>query len=56
MLVVVVYVDDLVITRSSQRDILKLKTEMKKMFKMTDMELLHYYLGIEVRQEKRSFT
>jgi hypothetical protein len=29
---------------------------MKKMFKMTDMELLHYYLVIEVRQEKRGFT
>jgi hypothetical protein len=51
-----VYVDDLVITGSSRRDILKLKPGMKKMFKMTDMGLLHYYLGIEVWQEKRGFT
>jgi hypothetical protein len=51
-----VYVDDLVITGSSRRDILKLKPGMKKMFKMTDLGLLHYYLGIEVWQEKRGFT
>jgi hypothetical protein len=29
---------------------------MMKMFRMTDLGLLHYYLGIEVRQEKRGFT
>jgi hypothetical protein len=50
-----VYVDDLVITGSSQRDILKFKGEMMKMFRMTDLDMLHYYLGIEVRQEKRGF-
>jgi hypothetical protein len=44
-----VYVDDIVIIWSSQRDILKFKAEMMKMFRMTDLCLLHYYLGIEVR-------
>jgi hypothetical protein len=45
-----VYVDDLVITGSSQKEIQKIKLEMMKMYKMTDLGLLHYYLGIEVKQ------
>jgi hypothetical protein len=28
---------------------------MMKMFKMTNLELLHYYLGMDVRQEKKGF-
>jgi hypothetical protein len=43
-------VDDLVITGSSQKEIQKIKLEMMKMYKMTDLGLLHYYLGIEVKQ------
>ena len=49
-LIVGVYVDDLVITG---RDIIKLKQfkeEMKNTFQMSDLGLLHYYLGLEVNQ------
>ncbi|KAL6647280.1 hypothetical protein ACP70R_014717 [Stipagrostis hirtigluma subsp. patula] len=49
-LVVGVYVDDLVITGSSCDDIRLFKKEMASAFKMSDLGLLHYYLGIEVKQ------
>jgi hypothetical protein len=44
--------DDLVITGSSQKEIQKFKLEMMKMYKMTDLGLLHYYMGIEVKQRQ----
>jgi hypothetical protein len=55
-LVVGVYVDDLVITGSSQQEILKFKSEMARMFRMSDLGLLHYYFGIEVRQDQNGFV
>jgi hypothetical protein len=48
--VVRVYVDDLVITGSSPKSIVKFKLQMVDMFKMSDLGLLTYYLGIEVKQ------
>jgi hypothetical protein len=48
--VVVVYIDDLVITGTSCDDIKQFKLEMAAVFKMSDLGLLHYYLGIEVKQ------
>ncbi|KAG8045869.1 hypothetical protein GUJ93_ZPchr0008g13357 [Zizania palustris] len=49
-LVLGVYVDDLVITGASCSDIKLFKKEMARAFKMSDLGLLHYYLGIEVKQ------
>jgi hypothetical protein len=49
-LVIGVYVDDLMITGSSTDDIRNFKLEMAKVFSMSDLSLLHYYLGIEVNQ------
>ena len=49
-LLVGVYVDDLVITGSDSNDIESFKLEMKGLFQMSDLGLLSYYLGIEVRQ------
>lgn len=49
-LVLGVYVDDLVITGASSDDIKQFKKEMADTFKMSDLGLLHYYLGIEVKQ------
>jgi hypothetical protein len=45
-LVVSVYVDDLVVTGSSIDGIKQFKIEMANAFKMSDLGLLHYYLGI----------
>jgi Reverse transcriptase (RNA-dependent DNA polymerase) len=49
-LIVGVYVDDLIITGGSIRDIDKFKSQMKGLFSMSDLGLLSYYLGIEVCQ------
>jgi hypothetical protein len=43
-----VYVDDLVITGANNVDINTFKAEMQATFKMSDLGLLHYYLGLEV--------
>ena len=44
-LLVVVYVDDLVISGPDVSDINQFKQEMKKNFSMSDLGLLSYYLG-----------
>jgi hypothetical protein len=50
-LVIGVYVDDLVITGSSRKDIKAFKGEMLGKFRMSDLGLLlHYYIDIEVEQ------
>jgi hypothetical protein len=49
-LVAGVYVDDLIITGSDRDDIKLFKEEMVATFKISDLGLLHYYLGIEVKQ------
>lgn len=49
-LLVGVYVDDLVITGNNASEIEKFKSEMKASFKMSDLGLLCFYLGIEVEQ------
>jgi hypothetical protein len=54
--VVEVYIDDLVITGSNCDDIKSFKEEMATAFKMSDLGLLHYYLGIEVKQRVRGIS
>jgi hypothetical protein len=49
-LIIGMYVDDLMITGANVDDIKMFKQEMAKVFSMSDLGLLHYYLGIEVRQ------
>jgi hypothetical protein len=49
ILLVGVYVDDLVITGSSFAAVEEFKKEMKRTFLMSDLGLLSFYLGIEVR-------
>ena len=49
-LIIAVYVDDLLVTGSSMENIRKFKREMSKVFEMSDMGKLSYYLGIEVTQ------
>ena len=47
--VVGVYVDDFISTRSSVNVIMRFKEQIKKLFAMSDLGLLYYYLGIEVK-------
>ena len=47
-LIVVVYVNDLVITRNNLDLILRLKRQLVATFEMTDRVILHYFLGLQV--------
>jgi len=49
-LVVCLYVDDIIYMGSSESLILEFKSCMMKTFEMTDLGLLHYFLGLEVKQ------
>lgn len=49
-LIVGVYVDDLIILGPNVSDIIQFKAKMKRKFSMSDLGLLSYYLGIEVKQ------
>ena len=55
-LVVGVYVDDLIISGPDVDGINQFKAEMKRKFSMSDLGLLSYYLGIEVKQEGEGIT
>lgn len=50
LLIIVLYVDDLLITGSSISAIATVKTTLHDRFSMTDMGLLHYFLGLEISQ------
>jgi hypothetical protein len=51
-----VYVNDLVITSTNQEDIDRFKAEMNSTFKVSDLGLLHYYLGLEIKQMEEEIT
>ena len=48
--------DDLIITGASPADVGAFKEDMRRLFRMSDLGLLSYYLGIEVKQSARSVT
>jgi len=51
-----VYVDDLILTGADSNELTQFKEEMKNTFKMSDLGLLSYYLGIEVQQRTGMIT
>jgi hypothetical protein len=53
IVVIVIYVDDLIITRDSDEDIFDLKKLLKQKFEMKDLGELRYFLGIEVIQSPK---
>jgi len=50
LLLIVLYIDDLLIIGSALSEISWVKTALHDRFSMTDMGLLHYFLGLEVSQ------
>ncbi|KAI3741687.1 hypothetical protein L1987_59361 [Smallanthus sonchifolius] len=56
LLIVGVYVDDLIMTGSNEKELQEFKGRMMKVFEMTDLGLLSYYLGIEVDQKMDGIT
>jgi hypothetical protein len=51
-----VYVDDLIITNDRSQVINGFKKEMSKTFKMSNLGVLNYYLGIDVHQSEDGIT
>ena len=49
VLLVGVYVDDLIIIGAEEQKVEVFKAQMKKAFDMSDLGLLYFYLGVEVR-------
>ncbi|KAH0711345.1 hypothetical protein KY289_007304 [Solanum tuberosum] len=55
-IIVCLYVDDIIYTSSSRFLLEEFKSQMMNEFEMSDMGLLHYFLGLQVHQtEKRIF-
>ncbi|CAL9010595.1 unnamed protein product [Prunus brigantina] len=50
ILIVSLYVDDIIYTGSSKEMMLEFKNEMMKQYEMTDLGLLHHFLGLGVLQ------
>ena len=51
ILIAALYVDDLIFTSNNGNIIEEFKMEMMKKYEMSDMGMLHYFLGIEIFQE-----
>ena len=51
-MIIVLYVDELLITRSSKKEIASLKGAMSHAFSMTDLGLLSQFLGLEIAQSQ----
>ncbi|KAJ3691578.1 hypothetical protein LUZ61_020742 [Rhynchospora tenuis] len=49
---VALYVDDMIFKGNNNKMIEKFKLEMSKEFEMTDLGLMSYFLGLEVKQDK----
>ena len=50
LIILVLYVDDLILTGSDSKILNHVKTSLKKKFEMTDLGILHYFLGLQVFQ------
>ena len=48
IVIIVLYVDDLIITGDSSQYIDDIKTQLKKFFEITDLRLMHYFLSMQV--------
>jgi hypothetical protein len=46
LIILVLYVDDLILTGSDSKLLNQVKTNLKKKFEMTDLGFLYYFLGL----------
>lgn len=53
LLILVLYVDDLIVTGSSSSLIQNVQQALMEHFDMTDLGLLHYFLGLQVLQPSK---
>ena len=52
LIILVLYVDDLILTDSDPKILNHVKTNLRKKFEMTKLDYLHYFLGLQVLQAK----
>lgn len=52
ILIMSLYVDGLLMTESNEELITKFKQQMESEFEMTDLELITYFLGMEIQQQR----
>ena len=52
ILIFSIYVDDLIYTGNNEEIIQEFKKDMMKTFEMSDLGVMHYFLGIEINQEE----
>eukprot|EP00253_Pinus_taeda_P031101 PITA_31101 len=55
-IILVIYVDDIILTSSDPNLINHVKFSLKKKFEMTDLGQLHYFLGLQVLQFKEGIS
>ena len=55
-MLLIVYVDDMIITESIASIIDSFKATLQERFAMIDLGLLHYFLGIEIHQSSSGIT
>eukprot|EP00253_Pinus_taeda_P011894 PITA_11894 len=56
LIIIVLYVDDLILTSSDPNLINHVKSSLKKKFEMIDLGHLHYFLGLQVLQSKEGIS
>jgi Reverse transcriptase (RNA-dependent DNA polymerase) len=52
LLIVALYADDLIFVGNNQRLIDEFKKTMKLEFEMTDLRMMRYFIGLEIKQER----
>ncbi|KAF7810363.1 Retrovirus-related Pol polyprotein from transposon TNT 1-94 [Senna tora] len=52
-LIVSIYVDDILVIGSNEKDVKEFRLQMEVMFEMNDLEQMCYFLGVEVSQESK---
>jgi hypothetical protein len=52
LIILFLYVDDLILIGSDPKLLTHVKSSLKKKFEMTDLDYLHYFLGLQVLQTK----
>ena len=56
LIILVIYVDDLILTSSDPNLINHVKSNLKNKFEMIDFGHLHYFLGLQVLQSKEGIS
>jgi len=56
LIILVLYVEDLILTSGDPNLINHVKSNLKKEFEMTDFRHFHYFLGLQVLQSKKDIS